>query len=122
MRLFLRELVVSAPTAGEVAGAAELRPSLLNVVDSFAVAAPARLFSNSFEHTRMLSHKEGTESSGRETVFRGQGDSGGGVHLGEGRQAVASGRCGREGVVPRLTTLRSTCLVAPPLRVSEFLA
>jgi hypothetical protein len=28
-----------------------------------------------------------------EAVFRGQGDSGGGVHLGENRQGVAGGRC-----------------------------
>lgn len=37
----------------------------------------------------MLSHKEGTEFSGREAAFRGQGDSGGGVHTGEDRQEVA---------------------------------
>jgi hypothetical protein len=75
MRLLLRQLVVSAVTAGEVAGTAErifiLDFDAASAVNALPVAASARLFSRSSGHARMLSQNEGTEFSGREAVFRG---------------------------------------------------
>lgn len=93
MRLLLRQLVIAAATAGEVASTPDrilmIDLDAAGVVDAFTVTASARLFSSSSGHTRMLSQKEGTEFSGCEAALRGQGDSGSGVHLGEDRQAVA---------------------------------
>lgn len=65
----LRQSVVAALAAGEVARTAKYFPILnldaATVVDGLAMSASARLFPDSFGHNRMLSQGEGTESSSR---------------------------------------------------------
>jgi len=73
MRLLLRQLVVAAFTAGEVADVEQPSsvPKLdaLGVVNAFSMGALASLFRGSSGPTRMLSQKEGTGLSGRLALF-----------------------------------------------------